>query len=139
DGHGSIAQAQIGIINAAGQYMSSSGTFTSTTPSFRTAFLNSPGSTGSNFSYTTPVIPDGTYSVIVQSVDSIGQISTQRISTGITVTHPANNPPVASFTYSCSPNPDANMCTFDGRSSTDENPNSLTYSWSFGTQGTATG
>jgi large repetitive protein len=135
----SIANVQVGIVNAAGQYMSGSGTFTSTTPSFRTAFLNSPGSTGSNFSYTTPVIPDGTYQVIVQSVDSIGQISPQRISTGVTVTHPANNPPVASFTYSCNPNPDANMCTFDGRSSTDENPTALTYAWSFGTQGSATG
>jgi large repetitive protein len=134
-----IAQVQVGIVNSLGQYMSSTATFTSTTPSFRTAFLNSPGSTGSNFSYTTPVIPDGTYQVIVQSVDSIGQISPQRISTGVTVTHPANNPPVANFTYSCSPSPDANMCVFDGRSSTDENPTALTYSWSFGTQGTATG
>jgi PKD repeat protein len=134
-----IASVQVGIVNSLGQYMSSSGTFTSTTPSFRTAFLNSPGSTGSNFSYTTPVIPDGTYQVIVQSVDSIGQISPQRISTGITVTHPANNPPVAIFTYSCNPSPDANICTFDGRSSTDENPTALTYAWSFGTQGSATG
>ena len=97
----SIANVQVGIVNSLGQYMSGSGTFTSTTPSFRTAFLNSPGSTGSNFSYTTPVIPDGTYTVLVQSVDGIGQISPQRISTGVTVTHPANNPPVASFTFSC--------------------------------------
>ena len=40
-----------------------------------------------------------------------------RIATGVTVTPPSNNPPVASFTYSCN----QNVCTFDGRGSTDEN------------------
>jgi hypothetical protein len=68
DVNASIQSVQIGVVNAAGQYMSSSGTFTSTTPSFRTAFLNSPGSVGSNFSYTTPVIPSGTYTVLAQAV-----------------------------------------------------------------------
>ena len=61
----------------AGQYMSSSGTFTSTTPSYRTAFLNSPGSPGSNFSYTSPVIPAGTYSVEFRAIDSRDQVSGQ--------------------------------------------------------------
>ena len=41
-----------------------------------------------------------------------------RIATGVTVTQPSNNPPVASFTYTCN----QNVCTFDGRGSTDENP-----------------
>ena len=63
------------VVNAAGQYMSSGGTFTSTTASFRTAFLNSPGSAGSNYSYTTPVIPAGTYSVIVRPRDLRNQFS----------------------------------------------------------------
>ncbi len=126
---------QVGIVNSAGQYMSSTGTFTSTTASFRTAFLNSPGSVGSNYSYTTPVIPAGTYSVIVQPVDVHNQIGLARTATGVIVTQPPNNPPVASFTYSCN----QNVCIFDGRSSTDENTASLTYTWSFGTQGTATG
>jgi large repetitive protein len=122
-------------VNSAGQYMSATGTFTSTTESFRTAFLNSPGSAGSNYSYATPVIPAGTYSVIVRPVDVRNQIGDPRTATGVTVTQPPNNPPVASFSYSC----DQNVCVFDGRSSTDENPTSLTYSWNFGTQGTATG
>ncbi len=61
-----IAQAQVAIRNGAGQYMSSSGTFTSTSVSYRTAFLNSPGSPGSNFSYTTPTIPTGSYTVLVR-------------------------------------------------------------------------
>jgi PKD repeat protein len=135
DGDPNIAQVQVGIVNSAGQYMSSSGTFTSTTPSFRTAFLNSPGSTGSNYSYTTPVIPAGTYSVVVQPVDVHGQIGLARTATGVVVTQPPNNPPVANFTYTCN----QNVCVFDGRTSTDENTPALTYSWSFGTQGTATG
>ncbi len=144
DANASIASVRIGVVNSAGQYMSSTGTFTSTTPSFRTAFLNSPGSAGSNYSFTTPVIPAGTYTVLVQSVDVVGQLSDSdpltagdqpRAATGVTVTQPSNNPPVAIFTYTCT----QNVCTFDGRGSTDENANSLTYSWSFGTQGTATG
>jgi PKD repeat protein len=143
DANASIAAVEVGIVNSAGQYMSSGGTFTSTSPSFRTAFLNSPGSAGSNYSYTTPVIPSGTYSVHVRARDVHGQFSDSdpltagdqpRIATGVTVTQPPNNPPVASFTYSCN----QNVCTFDGRGSTDENPTSLAYSWNFGTSSGST-
>jgi PKD repeat protein len=130
-----IARVDVGVVNAAGQWMSSTGTFSGTTPSYRTAFLNSPGSVGSNYSYTTPVIPAGTYTVRVRPVDVHNQIGVERVSTGITVTQPTNTPPVPSFTFTCA----QNVCTFDGRASTDENPASLTYSWSFGTQGTASG
>jgi hypothetical protein len=48
DQYAGIAEVEVAVVNAAGQYMSSSGTFTSTSPSYRTAFLNSPGSVGSN-------------------------------------------------------------------------------------------
>ncbi len=41
---------------------------------------------------------------------------------------PTNLPPVANFTSSCA----QNVCTFDGRTSTDENAPTLTYSWNFG-------
>ena len=129
DQYAGIARVQVGVVNAAGQWMSSGGTFTSTSPSYRTAFLNSPGSAGSNYSYTTPVIPAGVYSVRVRPIDVHDQIGLERISTNITVTQPSNLPPVASFTYSCN----QNVCTFDGRGSTDENPTSLIYTWSFGT------
>lgn len=136
DAFAGIAAVQIAVVNSAGQYMGSNGTFTSTTASYRNAFLNSPGSTGSNYSYTTPVIPAGTYSVLVRAVDVNDQVmDPPRTATGIVVTSPANNPPVASFTYTCN----QNVCTFDGRGSTDENAASLTYSWSFGTQGSASG
>ena len=134
DQYAGIASVQVGIVNSVGQWMSSSGTFSSTSPSYRTAFLNSPGSTGSNYSYTTPVIPAGVYTVRVRPVDVHNQIGTERISTDVTVTQPANNPPVPSFTFSCN----QNVCTFDGRSSTDENAASLTYSWNFG-QGSGSG
>jgi large repetitive protein len=131
-----IARAEVGIVNAAGQYMSSTGTFTSTTPSWRAAFLNSPGSLGSNYSYTTPVIPAGTYSMFVRPTDDKGQIGPSLTATGLVVTLPPNNPPVAVATASCV----QNVCTFDGRASTDEDTTSLTYAWNFGTgQGTATG
>ncbi|HEX5560654.1 MAG TPA: PKD domain-containing protein, partial [Nocardioidaceae bacterium] len=137
----SIAKVEVAVINAAGQYMSSTGTFTSTTPSWRAAFLNSPGSPGSNYSYTTPVLPAGTYSVQVRPTDAKGQIGTPRVANGVVVSLPANNPPVAKATVTCN----ANVCTFDGRGSTDENAPTLTYSWSYGTnsagvsQGTGSG
>lgn len=128
-----MQRVEIGIVNAAGQYMSSTGTFTSTTASWRTAFLNSPGTPGSNFSYTTPVIPPGAYTVRVRAIDQHNFISTI-YERHATVTHPPNNPPVASFTVACVDN----VCTFDARSSTDENAPTLTYSWNFG-NGTGTG
>ncbi len=67
-----IAEAEVAVVNSLGQYMSSSGTFTSTNASWRNAFLNSPGSPGSNFSYTTPVIPSGVYRVLARGIDNHG-------------------------------------------------------------------
>jgi len=137
----SIAKVEVAVVNSAGQYMSSSGAFTSTTPSWRAAFLNSPGSTGSNFSYTTPVIPAGTYQVQVRATDNHGQVGAVRVANGVAVTLPANNPPVAKATVSCN----QNVCAFDGTGSTDENTPALTYAWSYGTstnginQGTGSG
>ncbi len=128
-----MQQVQVGIVNSAGQYLSSTGTFTSTTPSWRTAFLNSPGTPGSNFSYTTPVIPAGAYTVQVRAIDQHNFVSAVS-ERHATVTHPPNNPPVASFTVSCT----NNVCTYDARGSTDENAATLTYSWNFG-NGTGTG
>ncbi|GAA1510149.1 hypothetical protein GCM10009788_13170 [Nocardioides humi] len=122
-----MQEVQVAIVNAAGQYMSSTGTFTSTAASWRTAFLNSPGTPGSNFSYTTPVIPPGAYTVRVRAIDHhnfISAIYERRAS----VVHPPNDPPVASFTATCT----ANACSFDARGSTDENATTLTYAWNFG-------
>jgi PKD repeat protein len=129
-----IAQAQIAIRDSLGRYMSGTGTFTSTTESYRTAFLNSPGSPGSNFSYTSPVIPAGTYTVFARGVDQHGFVTTPPMQRTVTVTTPPNDPPVANFTTSCV----ANVCSFDGRTSTDENSTTLVYTWNFG-QGTGSG
>jgi PKD repeat protein len=130
-----MQRVEVGIVNSLGQYLSSSGTFTSTTASWRTAFLNSPGTPGSNFSYTTPVIPAGAYTVRVRPVDQHDQVMAVPSERHVTVSIPPGNlPPVANFTSSCA----QNVCTYDARSSTDENPTALTYSWNFG-NGTGTG
>jgi PKD repeat protein len=123
-----MASVQVAIRDSLGRYMSSSGTFTSTSQSFRTAFLNSPGSPGSSFAYTSPAIPAGAYTVFARGVDQHGFVTSPPIERNVIVQVPPNNPPVASFTYSCV----QNVCTFDGRSSTDEHPTTLTYSWNFG-------
>jgi PKD repeat protein len=129
-----VTAAQVAIVDSQGRYMSSSGSFTSTNPSWRSAFLNSPGSDSSNYSYTTPVLPAGTYTVRVRGVDNHNQATAVPTDAVVTVTLPPNDPPVASFTTSCQ----NNVCTFDGRGSTDENPQDLTFAWSFG-QGSGSG
>jgi hypothetical protein len=129
----SMAKVEVAIVDEQGRYMSSSGQFFGSTPSWRTAFLNSPGSPGSNFSFTSPVLPAGTYSVLTRPSDNRGQVGTVRQVDNVLVNLPVNAPPVASATFSCT----QNTCSFDGRGSTDENPTALTYSWSFGALGSA--
>ena len=60
------------VVNSAGQYMSSTGTFTSTTDELADGVPEQPRLPGSNYSYTTPVIPAGTYTVRVRGVDNHG-------------------------------------------------------------------
>jgi PKD repeat protein len=128
-----IAEGQVAIRNASGQYLTSTGTF-GTAESWRTTFLNSPGSTGSNFSYTTPALPAGAYTVTVRGVDQHGLTTPVPLVRNVTVGAPTSNPPTAAFTVSCA----QNVCSFDGRTSTDENAPALTYSWNFG-NGVGTG
>jgi PKD repeat protein len=73
--------------------------------------------------------------VSVRATDGYGQVSVPQTVTGIVVTQPANLPPVAHATVSCV----KNVCTFDGRTSTDENVPALSYSWDFGNATTGTG
>jgi PKD repeat protein len=131
-----IAEGQVAIVNSLGQYMRSAGNFSSG-ESWRTAFLNSPGSPGSNFSYTTPAIVAGDYTVLVRGIDQHGLVTVSPYpSRTITVAAVNSQPPVANFP---APTCTQNVCSFDGRSSTDENPTALTYSWTFGTsQGSST-
>jgi len=130
-----MARVDVAVTDGQGRYMSASGTFTSTTPSWRASFLTSPGTPGSNFSYTTPVLPAGAYTVQIRGVDQHGLITPTPATRHVTVNIPPGNlPPVAAFTVSCV----QNVCTFDGRTSTDENTPTLTYAWDFG-NGTGTG
>ncbi len=132
-----MAEVEIAIIDSLGRYMSSSGGFTSTSPSWRSAFLTSPGTPGSNYSYTTPVIPDGAYRVLVRAVDIHDQVQPIPSEVNVTVTSPpGNQPPVANATVSCTNN---NSCAFDARGSTDENAPTLTYTWNFGNGRTGSG
>ena len=122
-----IAEVEVAIVDGNGHYMRSDGSF-SPGSSWRNAFINSPGSPGSNFSYTSPPVPAGDYTVFVRGIDQRGFATEVPGQIEVSVTVPPNDPPVADFTYSC----EENVCTFDGRSSTDDDVATLDYSWSFG-------
>ena len=127
--------AEVAIVDSQGRYMDANGAFPNTTASWRTAFVTSPGTVGSNFSYTTPVVPPGAYTVRVRGIDNHDQATPVPSERRVTVTHPEGNTiPVADFTVSC----DQNVCTYDGRGSTDDNAATLEYSWNFG-NGTGSG
>lgn len=72
DDHG-IKRVQVTIRNSGGLYMSSTGVF-GAAPVWVETFLTSPGTPGSNFSYTSPTLPNGTYTVNVRAVDIWGQV-----------------------------------------------------------------
>jgi PKD repeat protein len=130
-----IAAAQVAIQDSLGRYLSSSGVFSSTTISWRTAYLNSPGSPGSNFAYTSPALPSGTYTVYARGVDQHGFATDPPYVRHVSVSAPPGNvAPVANFTVTCN----QNVCSFDARSSTDDDPATLTYTWNFG-NGTGSG
>ena len=125
------------IVDASGKYLSSTGTFGA--ESWRGAFLTSPGTPGSNFSYTTPVLPAGSYTVKVRGVDNHGLVTPVPSERHVTVSIPAGN--TAPTAVLPAPVCTENVCQFDAKGSTDaENAAALTYTWNFGTgQGTATG
>ena len=61
-------------------------------PAGADAFLNSPGSPGSNFSYTTPTIPPGSYTVLVRGVDQHGFVTAIPSERAVTVTNNTEQP-----------------------------------------------
>ncbi len=122
------AKVEVAIMNASNQYLTSSGGFGSAV-SWRPAFLTSPGTAGSNFSYTTPVLPAGSYTVKVRATDQHGLVTTTASERHVVVSiPPGNTKPVAVLAKACT----ENVCTFDAKGSTDENAPTLTYAWNFG-------
>ncbi len=140
-----MQRAELAIVDSRSLHELDRG-FTSTTESWRSAFLTSPGTPGSNFSYTSPVVPPGAYTISVRGMDNHDQVTAVPSVRHVTVTHPpGNTAPVAKFTNTC-PAPGqaataTNVCEFDGRTSTDENAATLTYAWTYtlGTSSTGTG
>ncbi|WP_262284297.1 delta-60 repeat domain-containing protein [Micromonospora sp. MA102] len=84
-----MLRVEIQISNSAGQGMNSAGTFsTPGTPGnfpWIASFLTSPGSPGSNFAYTSPAIPAGTYTVSIRGVDTYGQLQQPPRTVSVTV------------------------------------------------------
>ncbi len=68
-----MGRVDVQIVNSAGLSMNSSGVF-STGTRWIQAFLTSPGTPGSNYAYTSPAIPAGTYQVHVRATDNYGQV-----------------------------------------------------------------
>ena len=138
-----IAKVEVAIVDAAGKYLSSAGTFGS--ESWRAAFLTSPGTAGSNFAYTTPVVPAGNYTIKVRAIDQHGLVTATPSERHVTVSIPAGNAaPVAVLPEpkcgeAISAGTPSNVCQFDARNSTDENAPKLTYTWNFGNGTTGTG
>ena len=114
------------------------------TASWRTAFLTSPGTPGSNFSYTTPVVPPGGYTVTVRGVDQHDQVTTPPAVRTRQGDPPGGQPALRSRS---SPTP-AQPGTAHGRrtsasSTVAPRPTrthaTLSYAWTYTLNGTSTG
>ncbi len=129
------SKVEVAIIDSSNRYLTSANTF-SGTETWRATFLTSPGTPGSNFSYTTPVLPVGGYTVKVRAIDQHGLVTPVPSVRHVTVSVPPGNAkPVAVLPV---PVCNANVCQLDARGSTDENAATLTYTWNFG-NGSGTG
>ncbi|MCW3814461.1 delta-60 repeat domain-containing protein [Micromonospora sp. DR5-3] len=78
-----MLRVEIQIVNSAGQGMNAAGGFGGLP--WISAFLTSPGSPGSNFAYTSPVIPAGAYTVSIRAVDNYGQLQQPPKTVAVTV------------------------------------------------------
>jgi hypothetical protein len=84
-----MLRVEIQIVNSAGKGMNSAGVFnTPTVPGgfpWISAFLTSVGSPGSNFAYTSPVVPADAYTVSIRAVDNYGQLQQSPKTISVTV------------------------------------------------------
>jgi PKD domain/Bacterial Ig domain len=130
----SIYRVEVAVVNSAGNYLATNGTF-SAGERWIQAFVNSPGSLGSNYSYTTPAIPSGTYTVRVRPVDGHLQYPASTDSVVTVSSPPGNASPVPTIVKTCT----NNSCVFDARGTTDENAPTVVYAWNFGNGRSGTG
>ncbi|WFE34725.1 Ig-like domain-containing protein [Micromonospora sp. WMMD975] len=80
-----MQKVELQITNSAGQGMNAAGTF-GRAGTWIATFLTSPGSPGSNFAYTSPVVPAGTYTVTIRGMDNYGQYQQPPRTVSVTVT-----------------------------------------------------
>jgi PKD repeat protein len=91
---------------------------------------------GTHYTYdwdTTTGYPDGTYTLQARATDDAAQTTYSTVR-NVTVDN-VNDPPVASFTYTC----DGLTCDFDASGSSDPDGTIASYDWTFGDGGTDTG
>ncbi|MFC8850521.1 MULTISPECIES: Ig-like domain-containing protein [unclassified Micromonospora] len=80
-----MSKVEVQIVNGSGQGMNSSGVFGGGSAPWIATFLTSPGSPGSNFAYTSPVVPAGSYTISVRAVDNYGQLQQPPTTISVTV------------------------------------------------------
>ena len=89
------SKVEVAIIDGTGKYLTSTGTF-GVAESWRAVVPDQPGHPGSNFSYTTPVLPEGSYTVKVRAIDQHGLVTAVPSVRHVTVSiPPGNQKPVA--------------------------------------------
>jgi len=94
--------------------------------------VDSNGSDGWSASWDTTAYAEGSHTVSATATDTIGQTSSDSI---VVTVDNVNDPPTASFTYTCS----GLECDFDASGSNDPDGSIVTYDWNFGDGGTGSG
>lgn len=94
--------------------------------------VDSNGSDGWSASWDTTAYAEGSHTVSATATDTIGQTASD--SNDVTVDN-VNDPPMASFTYTCS----GLACDFDASGSNDPDGSIVIYDWDFGDEVTGSG